>query len=118
VFDVLAGLFGGVFFSGLRSKILGPDRFDCGVRVISGSLPGEGRRWKHRASRIKGDQLQHGTLATFRLRVRGEIPNPGGWNLVSDCLVYEADELEHGARIQIACMPHASDLVSRLPRSA
>jgi hypothetical protein len=115
VLDLISQLLERPLTSRLRARVLGPNRFDCGVRVVAGSVPGEGRRWRHRASRIDGDFLQHGRRATLLLRVQREIPNPGGWNLVDECIVFEAEELKYGAGLQLACLPNARAEVARLP---
>jgi hypothetical protein len=48
----------------LRRKILGDgDRFDCAVRVVSGTVPGERSRSKHRASQLAGNVLTRGDIA-------------------------------------------------------
>jgi hypothetical protein len=50
-----------------------PDSFDCGVRVIAGSVAGEGRRWRYRRSALDPlmtdgvRALNHGTKVRLYL---------------------------------------------------
>lgn len=64
-----------------------PDAFDCGLRVVAGTLPGASHRWRFRLSAVdplhEGGTvvLNHGTALTLRLRVdrepAGAGPRPG-----------------------------------------
>jgi hypothetical protein len=93
----------------LRRKVLGHgDRFDCGVRVVSGTVPGERSRWKHRASQLAGNVLTHGDVA-LPVELLEQVPNPGGFRLSARCLVWRARHLETGAVVELAFMPREAE---------
>ena len=52
-----------------------PDAFVCGVRVLSGVVPGEGERWRYRRSAVDRlvsagvITLNHGSQVVLRLRL-------------------------------------------------
>jgi hypothetical protein len=95
----------------LRRKALGyGGRFDCGVRVVSGTVPGERSRWKHRASRLAGDVLTHGDIA-LRVELLDQVPHPGGFRLSARCLVWRARLLETGAVVELAFMPREAERI-------
>lgn len=102
----------------LRRRVLSRSgEFDCGLRVVTGSVPGEGARWKHRRSHVVGDTLHHGSVA-LRLELGEQSPHPGGFNLSARCVVWQARAIEFDAEIQLAFAPAdaGSVLVSELAR--
>jgi hypothetical protein len=89
-----------------------PDSFDCGIRVITGSLDGESSRWRYRLSGadplIVGDvvKLKHGTKVTLRLLIDKESRDDGGGGLTKPgYTVLTAVEQGVGAQVQISIPP-------------
>lgn len=89
-----------------------PDTFDCGVRTLDGTVPGESPRWQYQRSAVDrrrvGDvvTLRHGTKVTLRLRMdpepywlgSGPRPRPG-------LIVLVATVADTRARLLIAVPP-------------
>ncbi|MCW2527569.1 MAG: hypothetical protein JWM76_2429 [Pseudonocardiales bacterium] len=89
-----------------------PASFDCGIRVVSGSLAGEGSRWRYRVSGadplIVGGvvKLKHGTKVTLRLLIDKESLDDGGAGVTKPgYTVLTALELAVGAQVQISIPP-------------
>ncbi len=59
-----------------RAVVTKAGRVDCGVKVLSGDVPGERNRWRHRPRKIEGDALVIGDNR-IRLRLIEQIPHPG-----------------------------------------
>jgi hypothetical protein len=62
------------------SRLQGRGEFDCSVRMVDGSLPGEGKHWKSRVSRAHDGVLQHGEYE-MQLLLNRECDEPGGSRL-------------------------------------
>lgn len=115
--DLIGNLFEGRLTSAIRRRRLGRDRFDCGVRVLTGQIPGEGSRWRHRISHVESGNLWHGSRVKLRVQIHKVVPHPGGWNLAAECIVFEGEDLDHGARLEIACMAKARKYIEHLRTS-
>lgn len=84
-----------------------PDAFTCGVRVVEGTVPGEGGRWRYRESAVDPHSpdglivLTHGTDVTLRLRLTepGELLRTGPR---ANHAALAAVEVTTGARVQVS----------------
>jgi len=89
-----------------------PDSFDCGVRTVDGTVPGESHRWRYRRSAVDrlrlGDvvTLHHGTKDTVQLRMdaepywQGSGPRPR-----QGLIVLVGTVVGSGARLLVAVPP-------------
>lgn len=84
-----------------------PEAFSCGVRVVEGSAPGLGRRWRYRDSAVDPHPsdgaiaLNHGSGVTLRLRLVDPV-EPLAIRTRPDHLVVAGVDLRTGARIQLS----------------
>jgi hypothetical protein len=84
-----------------------PDAFSCGVRVVEGTVPGVGRRWRYRDSAVDPHApegaiaLNHGSGVTLRLRFADPV-EPVGISTRPDHLVVPAVDIPTGARVQLS----------------
>ena len=102
-----SSLFGGF----LARRARHPDEFDCAVRVLAGSVPGESRRWRYRRSAVDPLMpewdvvtLTHGNVV-LRLSFTGETrprcdATFGGVRLTHR--VWPATEVGTGAELEVA----------------
>lgn len=94
------------------SRLLGrrahhPDEFECAVRVVSGSIPGESAKWRYRRSAVDPFMpevdvvtVTHGDVV-LRLRFTGS-GQPRNGNVRLHHRVWPAVELTSGARVEVA----------------
>jgi hypothetical protein len=89
----------------LAARARHPETFDCGVRVVAGTVGGEGPRWRYRVSAVDplvADgvvTLHHGPNVALRLLVEpvpaGHGPRPGYRQL-------RAVEQQSGAQVRVS----------------
>jgi hypothetical protein len=87
-----------------------PDSFDCGVRVLAGTVAGEGARWQYRRSGADPlivdhvVHLNHGTRVALRLivDVGADAPDDG---VRAGHTSLRATDRDSGARLQISVNP-------------
>jgi hypothetical protein len=84
-----------------------PDSFDCGIRVLAGSVAGEGPRWQYRRSGADPlivdhvVHLNHGTKVPLRLIVDtgADAPDDG---VRAGHTSFCATDRDSGARLQVS----------------
>jgi len=86
------------------------DSFDCGVRVVSGTVAGERSRWTFRRSAVDAllDDvavvLHHGRKVTLRLALADPPLVPGAGSPARlDYAVIRAQDRPTGAQVEVSC---------------
>ena len=87
------------------------EAFDCGVRVVEGTVDGEGWRWRYRSSVVAPKRpdgvtvLHHGRDVVLRLRIDGDATRH---RLRPRYVLLTGEEVDSGARIRLSCRPDAA----------
>jgi hypothetical protein len=88
-----------------------PNSFECGVRVVSGALTGEGTRWRYRRSAVDPlvidgvVELHRGHRSVLRLSVDRHSVAAGGTPGRPGFVVLAAVERSSGAMVQVSVEP-------------
>ena len=88
-----------------RRRMIGP-AFDCGVRVVQGTLAGEERRWRHRPTTVTDGCLVRGRVVVPFEPVERVRNTSSGFGLSRQAHVWRARVPGRAATIEIAVMPY------------
>ncbi|MEP6851145.1 MAG: hypothetical protein ABJA87_00535 [bacterium] len=90
----------------LRAEPAAAELLDCGVRVVTGDVAGEGTRWRYRRSAVDphlGDRVVFVLHGDTRLYLRFVAPVEGETRRMKpDYVVWTATETASGAQVEVA----------------
>jgi len=93
-------------------------QFDCSVRVLEGSLPGERKSWKHKISRVTDDGVLVRGKREIPTLIMREGDSPRSFRMSREARVWVARTPDSSATFEVACMPADAGQIAKIPHAA